>query len=81
MTNGSSLSGLLDFYLSLFICHLPFATCHLSENRCQAAKNFHVSSTEASRFSVRLRVLRVSVVNKVLDTSMDVNCTAFPADV
>jgi len=41
MTNRSSLSGLLTS-----ICHRSFVIFHLTENPCQAAKNFHISSTE-----------------------------------
>src|SRR6266511_3694446 len=49
MTNRSSLSGLLTS-----ICHCSFVICHLTENPCHAAKNFHVSSTDKHGFCVYL---------------------------
>src|SRR6266545_6701518 len=41
MTNRSLLSGLLTS-----ICHGSFVIGHLTEDPCQAVKNFHVSSTD-----------------------------------
>ncbi len=45
-----------NFYLSLFIIvHLSLVMGHLTENPCQAAKNFRVSSIDEHR-SVFMRV-------------------------